>query len=137
MPRRSKAALTLAHIGPGALRLEPPSDLPPEAALIFRETVASVPAGHFQTEDVVLLTSYCRTAVLARQAAAELAANPIVSGRVSPWLATHTADVRLLSQLSIRLKLGPRARRPDARRATQPTLQPSYYDTMNLGDDDR
>jgi hypothetical protein len=101
-----------------------------DAAQIFRETVASVPPGHFQAEDAVLLTAYSRTAVFARQAAAELAANPLVNGKVSPWLATHTTHVRLLAQLAIRLKLGPRARRPDARRATKPTSPPSYYDLM-------
>jgi phage terminase small subunit len=133
MPRKSKASLILAHIGPGMSRLQPPAELAPEVAAIFRETVASAPADHFQPEDSVLLTAYCQTAVLVRQAAAALAANPIVNGRVSPWLAAHTTHVRLLAQLAMRLKLGPRARRPDARRVSKPSSPPSYYDTMDIG----
>lgn len=130
MPRTSEAALTLAHIGPGAKRLDPPADLAPDAAAIFRATVASVPANHFSPEDTTLLAAYCRTAVLAKQAAEALTANPIVDGKVSPWLATHTAHVRLLSQLAIRLKLGPRARRPDARRVSKLAQPPSAYELM-------
>jgi hypothetical protein len=76
------------------------------------------------------LAAYSQVAVLARQAAAELTANPVVNGKVSPWLATHTTHVRLLAQLSVRLKLGPRARRPDARRVSKAPSPPSYYDTL-------
>jgi phage terminase small subunit len=133
MPRKSQASLTIAHIGPGVKRLEPPADLAPDAAVIFRETVASVPHTHFSPEDTTLLAAYCRTAILARQAAEALAANPIAAdGKVSPWLATHTAHVRLLAALAIRLKVGPRARRPDARRASKPSSPPSYYDIMRM-----
>src|SRR5262249_15988151 len=126
---KSKEHLAIVAIGPGPKRLEPPPELAEDAALVFRETVAAVPANHFQVEDSALLAAYSRTVVLARQAAAELPKNPLADGKVSPWLATHTAHVRLLAQLSIRLKLGPRARRPDARRAAKPTPRASYYET--------
>ena len=128
MPRKSKAALSIAHIGPGARRLEPPADLGEIEAAIFRQTVASVPFDHFSAEDVSLLCAYCTTVMLAKSAAAELAARPVVDGKVSPFLAMHRDQVRLMAVLSVRLKLGPKSRRPDSRRATKPTSPPSYYD---------
>ena len=128
MPRKSKAALTIAHIGPGARRLEPPPELTGRAADIFRHTVASAEYGRYQPEDTSLLIAYSQTVVLAETAAAELAANPVVDGKVSPWLAIQKEQVRLLAMLSTRLKIGPKSRRPDSRRATKPTPEPSYYD---------
>ena len=41
MPRTSKDALAVAHIGPGAWRLDPPAELGEVEAAIFRQTVAS------------------------------------------------------------------------------------------------
>ena len=130
MPRKSKAALTIAHIGPGSRRLEPPTELGGLEAATFRQTVAAMPFEHFAPEDVGLLASYSQAAVLAQTAAAELAAHPVIDGRVSPWLAIQKEQVRLLAQLSIRLKIGPKSRRPDSRRAGKPTSPPSFYDTM-------
>jgi phage terminase small subunit len=130
MPRQSKAALSIAHIGPGARRLEPPPELSGRAAEVFRHTVANAEYGHFQPEDSPLLCRYCETMALAETAAAELAAHPVVDGRVSPWLTIQREQVRLLAQLSIRLKIGPKARRPDSRRAGKPGSEPSFYDTM-------
>jgi hypothetical protein len=128
MPRRSKDALTVVHIGPGARRLEPPPELPGRVAEIFRQTVASTPHDHFQPEDVHLLSAYSQTVALAETAAAELSAHPLIDGKVSAWLAIQRDQVRLLAVLSMRLKLGPKSRRPDGRRATKPTVPPSYYD---------
>ena len=125
MPRKSKAALTIAHIGPGARRLDPPPEPTGRAADIFRHTVASAEYGHYQPEDMSLLVAYSQTVVLAETAAAELAANPVVDGKVSPWLAIQKEQVRLLAMLSTRLKIGPKSRRPDSRRATKPTPVPS------------
>jgi hypothetical protein len=53
MPRRSTAALSIAHVGPGLRRLEPPPDMT-EGSLerrLFLETVSSVVAHHFAAED--------------------------------------------------------------------------------------
>jgi hypothetical protein len=130
MPRQSKAALTIAHIGPGNRRLEPPGVLGEIEAAVFRQTVATMPFEHFSLEDVSLLSAYSQAAVLAQKAAAELAAHPVIDGRVSPWLIIQKEQVRLLAQLSIRLKIGPKSRRPDSRRAGKPSSPVSYYDTM-------
>jgi hypothetical protein len=105
-----------------------PADRAPEAAVVFRETVASVPYGHFQPEDAPLIRTYACNVVLTQKAATELAAAPLVDGKVSGWLATYTTMLRAQALLSRMLKIGPKSRRPDSRRATKPLSQPSYYD---------
>jgi hypothetical protein len=132
MPRQSEAALSLAHIGPVSRRLEPPAELGEIEAATFRQTVASMPLEHFAPEDVSLLVAYSQAAVLAQKAAAELAAHPVVDGRVSPWLTIQKEQVRLLAQLSVRLKIGPKSRRPDSRRAGRPMAAPDAYEVLGL-----
>lgn len=128
MPRRSKASLTIASITP-IRRLEPPPELGPIDAEVFRSTVASVAPSHFQAEDVPLLASYARTVVLLRQASAELAREPVVGTAPSPWLRVHSGLIRSLAILTTRLRLGPRARDHHPRTA-KPASQPSFYATM-------
>jgi phage terminase small subunit len=123
--------LSLAHIGPR--RIEPPAELG-EGSIereIFRQTVASVPPAHFQPEDLTLLAAYCRAAALERRASDELAARGIVGDRASPWLAVYAEAVRAVSTLTVRLRLGPKARQPD-RRAATPGTPPSYYDLQAM-----
>jgi hypothetical protein len=42
MPRQPQVTLSVAHIGPGPRRLDPPADLEEIEAAIFRQTVTSV-----------------------------------------------------------------------------------------------
>jgi hypothetical protein len=130
LPRQSKAALTLAHVGPR--RLEPPPELG-EGSIereIFCQVVASVPPAHFQPEDVTLLAAYARSAALERRSAEELQVCVVAGGSPSPWLAVHATAVRSLSTMAVRLRLGPKARQPDRRRMARPASQPSYYQLM-------
>ena len=78
MPRQSQSSLSIAHIGPGARRLEPPADLGEIETAIFRKVVASVPHDHFSAEDSDLLSAYCRALALERRASEELAAAGVV-----------------------------------------------------------
>lgn len=135
MPRQSQGALTLAHIG--LRQLEPPAEFT-EGSMeraIFKATIASVPSNHFQPEDTVLLAAYCRAASLERRASEELAAGGIVGDRASPWLAVYAEAVRALSTLTIRLRLGPKARQPDRRRTAKASAPPSYYELTGMADD--
>jgi phage terminase small subunit len=135
MPRQSQGALTLAHIDPR--RLEPPTEFT-EGSIeraIFKATVASVPSNHFQPEDAVLLAAYCRAASLERRASEELSVRGILGDRASPWLVVYAEAVRALSTLTIRLRLGPKARQPDRRRTAKATAPPSYYDLMPHGEE--
>jgi len=89
-----------------------------------------VPAAHFQPEDLPLLAAYCRTVVPVRRAAAELAACPVVGTTPSPWLRVHSGLIRSLTQLTVRLRLGPRARDHNTRATRRPKRAPSYYAMM-------
>jgi phage terminase small subunit len=130
MPRRSKAALTVASVHSLQQRLEPPADLVGPARDVFRETVASVPAPHFRPEDVPLLRVYCEAIVMARRAAAEVAARAVVEAAPTPWLKVQMAQVRIITMLSVRLRLGARSRDHHVRQTTRAGRPPSFYDTV-------
>jgi hypothetical protein len=129
LPRRSSAALTVAAFSPGLKRLEPP-ELGGVEFDIFRQTAASVPASHFQPEDLVLLCAYARAATLERRATEELQASAVVGSQPSPWLAVHASAVRSLSTLTVRLRLGPRSRDPNHQRTAKVKASQSYYDQI-------
>lgn len=115
---------------PGGRRvLEPPAELREGTVerQVFVEIAASVPDGHFAPEDVGLLAEYARVATLARYASEEMLANPVIAGTVNPWLATHANAVRQMALLSTRLRIGPRSRSANTRKA-KPGPPPSYYD---------
>jgi hypothetical protein len=124
----SRASLTIL---PGGRRvLEPPPELREGTVerQVFVEVAASVPDGHFAPEDVGLLAEYARVATLARYASEELLANAVIGSIANPWLATHASAVRQMALLSTRLRLGPRSRSHNVRKAKLPTSPPSYYD---------
>jgi hypothetical protein len=134
MPRRSSASLSLAAFNADARRLDCPAELSGIEAEIFRQTVASVSAGHFVAEDLVLLTQFARSAALARRASEELMVSATVGSVVSPWLAVHQSATKTMMQLSVRLRIGPRSRTPDDRRRSAQVGPTSYYDQMRLKD---
>ena len=77
MPRQPQVTLSVAHIGPGAWRLEPPAELGEIEAAIFRKVVAGVSHDHFSAEDSDLLCAYSRALALERRASDELQAAAI------------------------------------------------------------
>jgi phage terminase small subunit len=109
MPRQPQLTLSVAHIGPGAQRLAPPAEL---GTAIFKQVVASVPYEHFCAEDVALLCAYSRAMALERRASKELAASAVVGSAPSPWVAVHSAAIRSISTLAVRLRIGPKSRHP-------------------------
>ena len=131
MPRRSTASLLIAHLSPLAGRLQPPAELGAVEAEVFRATVAAAPQSHFAAEDLPLLCAYARAVMFERRAAEELAAGAVVGSQPSPWLAIHGQMVRAISQLSIRLRIGPKSRAPsNNRRRAGSGRAPSAYDTL-------
>lgn len=127
MPRRSQASLSIAHIGPGPRRLEPPAELGEIEASIFRQVVASVAHEHFTAEDVGLLCAYSRAMALERRASDELQASAV--GSLQAWLPVYSASIRAIASLTVRLQLGPKSRHPNnSRRMSKPSSPPSYYD---------
>jgi hypothetical protein len=131
MPRRSTAALTIAHLTPLPGGLQPPADLGAVEAEVFRQTIAAAPLGHFAAEDSALLSAYARAVVLERRAAEELAAGAVVGSTPSPWLAVHAQMVKAIAQLSVRLRIGPKSRAPsNNRRSAGSGRTPSAYDLL-------
>ena len=119
---------------PGGRRvLEPPSEFTAGSIerRIFVETAMSVPDGHFAGEDVGLLAAYCRAMALERRASDELAACATVGCAPSPWLSVYATATRAIATYAVRLRIGPRARSHNTRKA-KPGPPPSYYD-LNPG----
>jgi hypothetical protein len=56
--RRTAADLSVIPLSPGARRLQPPADLDPDAAQVFREIVNACPESHFVASDQQLLATY-------------------------------------------------------------------------------
>src|SRR5262245_14532845 len=127
MARPSDRSLTLAAFTPGPKRLEPPAELAPEAAIAFRATVASVPATHFQPEDMPFVAEYARASVLSQLASEQLAAEPLVDGRPSPWLEIYRTALKAALSLSVRLRIGARSRSTNTRTG-KPVAPLNYYD---------
>lgn len=92
-------------------RIKPPASLPEPVAVVFAKLVAGVSADHFAPTDLPLLTEYARAAVLADEAAAEMAKEGAVTdGKPSPWLRVQDQACKSLVALSARLRLCPQSR---------------------------
>jgi phage terminase small subunit len=110
MPRTSFAALSIANFRAEPERLEPPAELSGVARDIFIATVNGTDAKHFQPSDLPMLVTYCETAALLREATRKLGKRLTIKGRANPLVAVHATLARTLVNLSIRLRLTPKAR---------------------------
>jgi len=129
--RQSAADLSVVRLHPASpRRLEPPHDLTPAEAALFRATVAASAPGHLVETDVPLLVSYVQATLTSRRAAKAIA---ISADRetVNVW----DRATRLQAALAVKLRLAPQSRldaKVTGRRAAKHHV--SAYDTM--GDDD-
>jgi phage terminase small subunit len=141
MPRRSAASFSVLSPTGTPSRLPVPAELTGTARTIFLDTVSSLKPGHFQASDTPLLSEYCRSAALAAQAHAELAAAGAVvaspqGSKPSPWLTVLEKSQRAMGQLSLRLRIGPQGRSPTL--PSRPPRELSYHERQALmenGDD--
>lgn len=93
------------------VRLEPPANLSPGAAEVFKRTVEALDADHFAACDAPLMEQYAVAADLARQAQAQLDEHgAVVAGKANPWLVVQEKSVRSLVALAARLRLSPQSR---------------------------
>ncbi len=135
MPRQSSAALsTLTAFNPAgtAARLSPPAELSESERRAFLDIVLATKSSHFEVSDLPLLCAYVRAVLVERQAATELARAPVIDGDVSPWLRVHSAAIKNMLGLSMRLRLSPQARAPNNPTRKAATSAVSYYERMNL-----
>jgi phage terminase small subunit len=132
MPRKSAAALQFPTIPSMAQRLHPPKELDATERKIFVDLVAASKPEAFRVSDMPLLAAYCRAIALECRSAQALAAGD--DKALSKW----AQATKVMSALSMRLRLSPQARAPN--NPTRPQPQPqhpiSYYDRMRLEGDD-
>jgi hypothetical protein len=125
MPRLSSAALGV--VPAYAPELPPPAHLNEAEKAVFRDIVAAADSSHFRPEDRELLGLYCIHVIEGRRLADRKRRSP-----------EHQRELRettkLVMSLATKLRLGPKSRAPDHRRAASAGSRspPSYYDQMEL-----
>jgi phage terminase small subunit len=135
MPRKSAAAQTITSPSSLPNRLRPPSSLSETERKIFSNLVAACSADHFRPSDLPLLCCYVEAVDLAERAAKELRKHPVQNGKVNPWIVVQEKTVRTIVALSMRLRLSPQARHPNAlRKSSTPPGPISHYERMNNGE---
>ena len=107
MPRVSSAAL--AAVPACELEFLPPPHLSADAAVIFRDVIASADKGHFRHEDRMLLSLYCCHCVEAQR----LMRKRRLSHDERCDLSRLTS---VIMALSVKLRIGPKSRHPNHRR---------------------
>jgi P27 family predicted phage terminase small subunit len=92
-------------------RLRPPDDLAPAEKEIFADIVGAVDPKHFAASDLPLLTSYCVAINQEREANRHLRTEGyIIDGKPSPWVVIQEKSHRMMTALSMRLRLAPQSR---------------------------
>jgi phage terminase small subunit len=115
-------------------RLRPPDDLSPAEKEIFADIVGAVDPRHFAASDLPLLASYCVAINQGRTADCHLRAEGhVIDGKASPWIVVQEKSHRMMTALSMRLRLAPQSR-------TRTKVRPdrvSAYERLELeeGDD--
>jgi phage terminase small subunit len=108
VPRISADALSVVPVG--ALPFPPPEHLGEPEKGVFRDVVASADCGHFRHEDRELLALYCVQVVAARKL--------MTRKRRTELQQRELREIsRMIITLSTKLRLGPKSRAPDNRRA--------------------
>jgi phage terminase small subunit len=116
-------------------KLRPPPELTEAERKIFVDIVASVDAKHFVPSDLPLLASYAVAINQERTAHAHLSSEGhVFAGRPSPWITVQEKSHRMMTALSMRLRLAPQSR-------TRTKVRPdklSVYERMRIeeGDED-
>jgi hypothetical protein len=85
-------------------------------AVVFRDLVATADRNHFRPEDRELLGLYCTHVVVARRLMAR-------KRRTAEQQRDLRAETALIVSLSTKLRLGPKSRAPDNRRAASAGLR--------------
>ena len=118
--------------GVGIRRLRPPASLSEPQKAAFLDLVTACPATQFEPSDIALLVRWCELCVMAESANVELQASGMLApdGKPSPWFRIHLESTKALSNLALRLRLGPQSRAPKAPKRKAGPL--SYFDIMEL-----
>jgi phage terminase small subunit len=133
MPRKSLAARAITTPSSLLTRLRPPPTFSESERKIFIDLVAACAVDHFRQSDLPLLSRYCEAVDLAERAARELRKNPVLNGKINPWIVVQEKSVRTIVALSLRLRLSPQARQPNALRKSQTPSGPLSYCEKSQG----
>jgi phage terminase small subunit len=108
MPRTAAAFLDVVP----AFRLDipPPPHLNEAEQAVWRDTVGTADEGHFRPEDRELIAHYCVHVAQARRLMAR-------KRRTPEQMRDLRAETALVMSLSTKLRLGPKSRAPNRRRA--------------------
>jgi len=114
VPRISADAMAIVPVH--KTEFPPPAHLGDEEAAVFRDVVGTADRGHFRPEDRELLGLYCAHVVVARRLMAR-------RRRTLDQQRDLRAETAIIVNLSTKLRLGPKSRAPDHRRAASAGLQ--------------
>jgi hypothetical protein len=114
MPRISAAALGVVPVF--EVDFPPPAHLNDAEATVFRDVVGTADRGHFRHEDRELLAMYCVHVIEARALMRK-------KRRTAEQQRDLRATTALVMSLSTKLRLGPKSRAPDNRRAASAGLE--------------
>jgi phage terminase small subunit len=101
--RKSAAELSVVPIDAARKPVEPPADLKPQEAAIFRDVVASCDPTHFRKSDVPILAALCTATYLSRFYAGQI-------GEDATAFKNYVETTKLVISLSTKLRLTPQAR---------------------------
>jgi phage terminase small subunit len=100
------------------------------ARKVFVDLVLGSRADQFRQTDLPLLVRYCEASATAERAEGEIAKRPVINGKASPWIGILGQATKVMSALSMRLRLSPQARAPN--NPTRRTAPLSYYERSAL-----
>lgn len=124
MPRISAAALGVVPVV--EVEFPPPARLNNDEAVVFRDVVGTADRGHFRPEDRELLALYCAHVVQARRLLKR-------KRRTAEQQRDLRAETAIVVSLSTKLRLGPKSRAPDNRRAASAGLRATAKPPLVLG----
>jgi phage terminase small subunit len=101
---------TLTPIASLPKRLKPPATLSVLACKEFTRIIAAEPAAHFKESDLSLLVQYCEAVAMAERAVEELQRDDAPARSLMLW----EKATRVMTALSMRLRLSPQSRAPNA-----------------------
>src|SRR5262249_47258821 len=134
MPRRSRAELDFPHVATELpQRLKPPDSLSAGAREEFLRIVSCEKPEHFRPSDVGMLVQYTEACALAAKSI-----DAIHRDLPGPrWLANWQVAVKVMKDLSLRLRLSPQSRQSNHHSRPETSTRPmSIYERMRLAEKD-
>jgi hypothetical protein len=112
MPRRSKAEADFAVVPlPQYQKPDPPPDLEPEVATVWRSTVSAMRPDHFHAGMFPVLKCYCRSVVVSERLAAQRARLSVDDRRYARLASLCNQQDKATLALARSLRLTPKSRR--------------------------